>query len=47
MEQKPVHYDGSVQHVGDSNVDQQETFLVTDEMRKNIGQNPYSQEISE
>ncbi|WP_198317087.1 hypothetical protein [Sutcliffiella horikoshii] len=43
MEGKPNHYDGSVQVdikekvTGDLN----ESFVLTDDMRKNIGGNPY------
>jgi len=43
MEQKPLHYDGSFQlegSTGESVVN--EPFQMTDEMRINIGQNPYS-----
>jgi hypothetical protein len=43
MEQKPVHYDGS-SHLGQATNEAvaNEPFQVTDEMRVNIGQNPYS-----
>ncbi len=43
MEQMPIHYDGSSQAAstaGESVVN--EPFLMTDEMRKSIGRNPYS-----
>lgn len=42
MEQKPIHYDGSLQlnqTLTDSNAN--ESFQITDEMRTNIGRNPY------
>ncbi|WP_202171291.1 hypothetical protein [Bacillus sp. USDA818B3_A] len=43
MEQKPVHYDGS-SHLGQAAAEAlvNEPFQMTDEMRQNIGQNPYS-----
>ncbi|CRK80672.1 hypothetical protein [Neobacillus massiliamazoniensis] len=44
-EQKPVHYDGSSQlgqAINESVVT--EPFQMTDEMRINIGRNPYSME---
>jgi hypothetical protein len=43
MEQKPVHYDGSSQ-LGQAATEAlvNEPFQMTDEMRLNIGQNPYS-----
>jgi hypothetical protein len=44
-EQKPVHYDGSSQlgqATNESVVNEQ--FQMTDEMRINIGRNPYSLE---
>lgn len=48
MDQKPFHYDGSVQHEAENNeVVLQESFVMTDEMRKNIGRNPYSLETNE
>jgi hypothetical protein len=43
MDQKPGHYDGSVQVNAQNNEPViQESFIMTDEMRKNIGRNPYS-----
>ncbi len=48
MEQKPVHYDGSSltsQAANESVVN--EPFLMTDEMRKSIGRNPYSLDTNE
>jgi hypothetical protein len=47
MEQKPHHYDGSAQNLSQENNTQQESMIITDEMRKNIGQNPYFLESSE
>ncbi|MGG3466478.1 hypothetical protein ABES02_02885 [Neobacillus pocheonensis] len=48
MEQKPVHYDGSLQasQAADESV-VNEPFLMTDEMRQSIGRNPYSLETNE
>ncbi|WP_205439620.1 hypothetical protein [Peribacillus alkalitolerans] len=43
MDQKPIHYDGSMQgnyEVKDE-VTNQDSFQITDEMRKFIGGNPY------
>jgi hypothetical protein len=48
MEQKPIHYDGSLQlnqTSTDSNAN--ESFQMTDEMRTNIGRNPYSLDTNE
>jgi hypothetical protein len=43
MDQKPGHYDGSVQTSAQINETAiQDSFTMTDEMRKNIGRNPYS-----
>ena len=43
MVQKPNHYDGSVQLDYDVNNEphSNESFQITDEMRPNIGGNPY------
>lgn len=45
MENKSIHYDGSVQMNDESNADSvaivNETFEMTDEMRKNISGNPF------
>ncbi|MFC7686632.1 hypothetical protein [Ureibacillus sp. GCM10028918] len=43
MEQKPNHYDGSVQFedISNNEPNSNETFQITDEMRANIGGNPY------
>ena len=43
MENKPVHYDGSIQNVGDNQNEENinEEFTLTEEMRKNISGNPY------
>ncbi|MDQ1146900.1 hypothetical protein QE429_003727 [Bacillus sp. SORGH_AS 510] len=46
MEQKPVHYDGS-SHLGQAEAVVNEPFQMTDEMRVNIGQNPYSLNTNE
>ncbi|MEO2075266.1 MAG: hypothetical protein ABGX20_07685 [Bacillus sp. (in: firmicutes)] len=48
MEQKPVHYDGS-SHLGQATKEAvvNEPFQMTDEMRVNIGQNPYSLNTNE
>jgi len=48
MEQKPVHYDGSSQlgqAAKEAVVD--EPFQMTDDMRGNIGRNPYSLDTNE
>lgn len=48
MEQKPNHYDGSVQiNSGTNESSVEEAFVMTDEMRKNIGRNPYSIDTNE
>lgn len=47
MEQKPLHYDGSVQAEGDYQLTSSEPLKITDEMRKNLGGNPYFIEINE
>lgn len=48
MEQKPVHYDGSSQQVQATNESLgNEPFQLTDEMRMNIGRNPYSLDTNE
>jgi hypothetical protein len=43
MEGKPLHYDGSVQGENVSNTEPKltESFVLTDEMRKNIAGNPF------
>ena len=43
MEQKPNHYDGSVQldYGVNNEPNSNESFQITDEMRLNIGGNPY------
>jgi hypothetical protein len=48
MEQKPVHYDGS-SHIqpNESITENNEPFLMTDEMRQNIGKNPYAMQPTE
>ena len=48
MEQKPVHYDGSSQ-LGQATNEAlvNEPFQMTDEMRINIGRNPYSLDKNE
>ncbi|EFV76019.1 MULTISPECIES: hypothetical protein [Cytobacillus] len=49
MENKPFHYDGSVQinYEKDDKASLSIPFELTDEMRKNIGTNPYSTEEQE
>jgi hypothetical protein len=42
MEQKPIYFDGSVQSNGGVQNEPTEAFQITDEVRKNIGKNPYS-----
>ena len=48
MEQNPVHYDGSLQ-LGQATNESviTEPFQMTDEMRINIGRNPYSLDTNE
>lgn len=49
MEQKPLYYDGS-DHIiqkGNSDSSPQKPFEMTDEMRANIGRNPYSLDTDE
>lgn len=43
MENKPLHYDGSIQNINEvkSEASNNEAFELTDEMRKNISGNPY------
>jgi hypothetical protein len=48
MDQKPGHFDGSVQINAQTNEPAiQESFTMTDEMRKDIGRNPYSLDKNE
>ncbi|WP_170209235.1 hypothetical protein [Robertmurraya kyonggiensis] len=46
MEERPLHYDGSVQNVQGANEEANESFKLTDEMRLNISGNPYTSEQS-
>ena len=48
VEQKPLHYDGSLHlnSLGSESV-VNEPFQMTDEMRVNIGRNPYSLDSNE
>lgn len=41
MGQKPLHYDASVQTVSDEELRLNEQLIITDEIRKNLGFNPY------
>lgn len=43
MENKPLYYNGSVQHSEnlDSDANNNEPFEITEEIRKNISGNPY------
>jgi hypothetical protein len=43
VDQKPIHYDGSMQEILEvkGEVTEQDSFQITDEMRKFIGGNPY------
>ncbi|MEH7414240.1 hypothetical protein V7266_02985 [Neobacillus drentensis] len=48
MEQKPVHYDGSSQlGLAASEEIVNEPFQMTDELRLNIGRNPFSLDSDE
>lgn len=46
MEEKPLHYDGSVQNVQITNEEVNESFKITEEMRLNISGNPFTFEQS-
>lgn len=43
MNEKPIHYDGSIQNNDSSTVDAtiNEPFVITDEVRRNISGNPF------
>ncbi|CAG9621741.1 hypothetical protein [Sutcliffiella rhizosphaerae] len=43
MDGKPNHYDGSIQNYSAENVNiySEEPFILTDDIRKNLGGNPY------
>jgi hypothetical protein len=41
MEQKPIYFDGSGEFNFTLKIEPSEPLQITDEMRKNIGQNPY------
>ncbi|USK36094.1 hypothetical protein LIT25_12910 [Bacillus sp. F19] len=47
MGQKPLHYDGSVQAVSDEEIYLNEQLIITDEIRKNFGFNPYFSDSNE
>lgn len=47
MGQKPLHYDGSVQTVSDEEFRLNEQLIITDEIRKNLGFNPYFSDSNE
>ncbi|WP_169787422.1 hypothetical protein [Sporosarcina globispora] len=49
MENKPFHYDGSVQmnYEKKDETNSSLPFELTEEMRKNIGRNPYSPDEQE
>lgn len=47
MEEKPLHYDGSTLIRNEAVMEAKPSFVLTDEMRKQIGQNPYSPSESE
>ena len=48
MDNKPIHYDGSVQITNENNTNidafTNEPLEITDEIRKNIGGNPFVME---
>ena len=48
MEQKPNHYDGSFQldYSENNDLNSNESFQITDEMRMNMGGNPYFFEVN-
>ena len=49
MNQHPLHYDGRFHQNSENNneFDKEIPFEVTEEMRKSIGQNPYSEDSEE
>lgn len=49
LDQKPNHYDGSVQleDISTNEPNLNESFQITDEMRPNIGSNPYFYTVNE
>ncbi|MEH7097615.1 hypothetical protein [Neobacillus vireti] len=47
MEQKPLHYDGSSQLSQAAEALINEPFQMTDEIRLNIGHNPFSLDTNE
>ncbi|MGM0899499.1 MAG: hypothetical protein ACQEXB_00020 [Bacillota bacterium] len=48
MENKPVHFDGSLQNIGASQTEANvESFVLTDEIRKSLSGNPYTIEKTE
>jgi len=46
MEQKPFYYDGSFHSEHLEEAEASETFELTEEMRNNIGKNPYSLDMN-
>jgi hypothetical protein len=48
MENKPFHFDGSLQNVNASQTEASvEPFVLTDEIRKSLSGNPYESEKAE
>jgi hypothetical protein len=47
MEQKPIYFDGSGQGSWGTENEPTEALQLTDEVRKNIGMNPYSPVVGE
>jgi hypothetical protein len=48
MENKPVHFDGSLQNISGSQSEVNvEPFVLTDDIRKNLSGNPYTNEKTE
>jgi hypothetical protein len=48
MENKPLHFDGSLQNISTSQSEVNvEPFVLTDEIRKSLSGNPYTNEKAE
>jgi hypothetical protein len=48
MENKPLHFDGSLLNISDAqSVNNVESFVLTDEIRKSLSGNPYANEKAE
>jgi hypothetical protein len=48
MENKPLHFDGSLQNISEVQSENNvESFVLTDEIRKSLSGNPYTNEKAE